>query len=120
MRCSNFMTALLSLIFCQEMSFVLFPTTISVFHNALRNWRILWDNRAEEPENDHSLSRSPEPDYIHPSGFVRHSHEFYMLALAKLKYIETRQEQSKDIHLDEPSMDGVKNLILQMKCASAR
>jgi hypothetical protein len=112
---SNSVAALLSLIFCQEMSFVLFTNTVPVFSNALKNWRNLWDNRAEKFNSEVTFELSPEPVCCHPGGFVRHSYEFYMLALAKLKYLEKRQKQKACMSLDESSMDAVRNLILQVR-----
>ncbi|KAH8816618.1 hypothetical protein F5884DRAFT_776811 [Xylogone sp. PMI_703] len=106
-------SAILILISYQEMSYVVFPTTVSAFRTAIRNWRILWENRLERPNKDIEFGPAHETTGNHPAGFVRNAFEFYMLALAKLKYIETRHEKTPP--LDEPSMDRVRNLMLQTR-----
>jgi len=99
---------LLSLIFCQEMSLLLFPTT--VFSNALQNWLVLWNKHEQKYSQEDGFFRS-----IDSGGFTRHSQEFYLLGLAKLEYIKRRQEEDNNVLLDEPNMKSVKDLILSMK-----
>lgn len=85
---------------------------------SLDKWLSLWNKRISQPQP--VLEARPLIDRDQPAvraGFVRHSHEFYTLALAKLEMIDRLHGVGQASHIGDAGKGNVKQLISDIKRA---
>ncbi|KAL5093741.1 hypothetical protein Trisim1_010466 [Trichoderma cf. simile WF8] len=109
-------SAIHSIIFCQQMSCVSSPNaTMSLLHS-LEKWLALWDRRFNNTQAGLPIQPlAHEDDQTVRTGFVRHSREYYALALAKLEMID--RSHSGPVSQLSDSQGNVKDIISHVKSA---
>ncbi|KAL6693268.1 hypothetical protein J3F84DRAFT_396220 [Trichoderma pleuroticola] len=111
-------SAIHSIIFCQQISCFPSQNTIGPLFNSLDNWLSLWNRRISPTQTGAEaravISRDESTTY---TSFLRHSREFYTLALAKLEMIDKLYHSGQLAKIAGTGKGGVKQLILDVKRA---
>lgn len=89
--------------------------TMSLLHS-LEKWLALWDRRFNNTQAGLPIQPlAHEDDQTVRTGFVRHSREYYALALAKLEMID--RSHSGPVSQLSDSQGNVKDIISHVKSA---
>lgn len=107
------------MIFCQQMSLSLFPSSVSIFQQSLENWLQIWKLRVPS-FNSSILSSLCDVDNKsrRGNGFTRHASEYHALAASKLKILSgSTGKTSQTLALSAESEDvaDVVHLALGLK-----
>ncbi|KAL7943774.1 hypothetical protein V8C42DRAFT_328418 [Trichoderma barbatum] len=111
-------TAIHSIIFYQQISCFSSQNTVLPLFYALEKWLSLWNKRISlsqpGPEDCQLTDRDESTVY---ASFVRHSREYYTLALAKLEMIDKLHSVGQASHIASAGKEKVKQIITDVKRA---
>jgi hypothetical protein len=111
-------SAIHSIIFCQQIFYFSPSAATNSLFQSLDRWLSLWKKRLNQSQL--GLEVRPSIDHGQPAiytGFVRHSLEYYTLALAKLQIMDRLHNVGQTSHIVDGGKENVKQLILDVKRA---
>lgn len=109
-------SAIHSIIFCQQISCFSSQNTITPLFNSLDKWLSLWNKRISPTQIGTEARVVINRDESTPCpSFLRHSREFYTLALAKLEMIDKLYSAGQTSQIADTGKRGVKQIISDIK-----